>query len=77
MHLPAEVEVLICGGIGGGARNALEQVGIRLLPGVSGNADTAVERYLSGTLTYDPDAECRRHDREETGSRRDGSSGCH
>lgn len=33
------VDVLICGGIGGGARNALAQAGIRLYPGASGNAD--------------------------------------
>ena len=32
-------DALICGGIGGGARNALAQAGIDLYPGVTGNAD--------------------------------------
>lgn len=58
----AEVEVLICGGIGMGARNALEGVGIKLLPGVSGNADDAVKDYLAGTLKYDPNTQCHNHD---------------
>ena len=33
------VEVLICGGIGGGAQNALKSAGIELYGGVNGNAD--------------------------------------
>lgn len=60
----AEVETLICGGIGMGAKLALEEVGIRLLPGVTGNADDAVNKYLAGELVYDPDAECHHHDHE-------------
>ena len=57
----AGVEVLICGGIGGGARMALAEVGIRLLGGVSGSADAAVEAFLSGELAYDPNAVCSHH----------------
>ena len=34
-------DVLICGGIGGGAQMALAAAGIRLFGGVSGNADAA------------------------------------
>ena len=60
----AEVEVLICGGIGMGARNALEEVGIKLLPGVTGSADNAVTSYLSDSLEYDPDTECHHHNHE-------------
>lgn len=56
------VDVLICGGIGGGARMALAEAGIRLLGGVSGDADDAVEALLAGQLTYDPDARCSHHD---------------
>ena len=37
------IDVLICGGIGGGAQAALEQRGIELCAGASGNADEAVE----------------------------------
>ena len=57
----ADVETLICGGIGMGARNALEEVGIKLLPGVTGIADDAVKNYLAGNLEYDLDASCKGH----------------
>ncbi|MCR5155032.1 MAG: DUF134 domain-containing protein [Lachnospiraceae bacterium] len=60
----AEVEVLICGGIGMGARNALAEVGIKLFPGASGNADENVKNYLAGNLNYDPDTQCHHHDHE-------------
>lgn len=55
------VEVLICGGIGGGARTALAEAGIELYPGASGEADTQVEAYLAGSLSYDPDTMCNHH----------------
>jgi len=55
------VELLICGGIGGGAREALARAGVRLAAGVSGSADSAVEGYLSGTLDFDNDAVCTHH----------------
>lgn len=56
-----KVDTLICGGIGGGARNALAQAGIRLYGGVSGDADQAVKDFLAGNLAYDPDAACSHH----------------
>lgn len=52
------VDVLICGGIGQGARNALAQAGVSLYGGVTGDADEAVKAFLSGELSYDPDARC-------------------
>ncbi len=55
------VEVLICGGIGAGAKAALAGEGIALFGGVSGDADNAVRAYLSGRLSYDPDIECAHH----------------
>jgi len=55
------VNALICGGIGGGAKNALAEAGITLYGGVSGNADKAVDALLSGTLSYNPDAACGHH----------------
>ncbi len=73
----AEIEVLICGGIGMGARNALGEVGIKLLPGVSGNADEMVRNYLAGTLEYDPDTECHHHDHEEGHDCHHGDCGSH
>ena len=54
-------DVLICGGIGGGAQMALAQAGIRLFGGVSGDADKAVETYLAGTLAYNPNVQCSHH----------------
>lgn len=58
------IDVLICGGIGGGAQMALAQAGIKLFGGVQGDADKAVEAYLNDTLSYDPDAKCDHHDHE-------------
>lgn len=55
------VEVLICGGIGGGAQMALAQAGIKLYGGVSGNADVAVKALLEGTLDYDAEVKCNHH----------------
>ncbi len=45
-----EIDVLICGGIGGGAEAALRENGIELCAGASGNTDAAVEAYLRGEL---------------------------
>ena len=58
------IDVLICGGIGGGAQNALAQAGIKLFGGVSGNCDAAVEAYLAGELDYNPNVKCNHHDHE-------------
>ncbi len=61
------VEVLICGGIGMGAKNALAEAGIRLYPGASGDADRQAEAFLAGSLSYDPDTQCSHHHGEEHG----------
>jgi predicted Fe-Mo cluster-binding NifX family protein len=66
-------DTLICGGIGGGARAALDEAGITLYGGVSGDADKAVEALLAGTLVYDPDVTCSHHDEQH----HDGSCGSH
>ena len=55
------VDVLICGGIGGGARTALAQAGIQLYPGVTGNADASVLALLSNTLLFNPNTVCAHH----------------
>ena len=55
------VEVLICGGIGGGARIALAEAGIRVFGGVSGDPDEAVEALLADQLNFDPNARCSHH----------------
>lgn len=53
-----DIDVLICGGIGGGAQAALAAAGIKLFGGVSGDADEAVKAYLEGKLAYNPDVHC-------------------
>ena len=58
----AHVDVVICGGIGGGAQTALAQAGIRLYGGVQGSADDAVNALLADQLVYDPNARCDHHD---------------
>lgn len=56
------VDVLICGGIGGGAQMALKERGIRLFGGVRGNADEAVKALLEDRLVYNPEVRCGHHD---------------
>ena len=68
------VDVLICGGIGGGARAALAEAGISLYPGASGGADAQVEAFLAGNLNYDPDTMCNHH--HEGGEHNCGRHGC-
>jgi len=69
-------EVLICGGIGGGAQAALTNAGIRLFGGVTGDADQAVESYLKGELHYDPEAKCDHHDHHHGAEHTCGEHGC-
>ena len=57
-----DIDALICGGIGAGAKNALAAVGITSYGGVTGDADQAVADFLAGKLQYDPDMECDHHD---------------
>ncbi len=57
-------DALICGGIGMGARMALQEAGIALYPGVSGSADEAAAALFAGSLSYDPDASCSHHHEE-------------
>lgn len=56
------VDVLICGGIGGGAKTALANAGIQLYGGVSGSCDAAVQALLVGNLGYNPNVQCSHHD---------------
>ena len=54
-------DALICGGVVGGARAALEEAGILLYPGVIGMADDAAAALAAGNLRYTPDAVCQHH----------------
>jgi predicted DNA-binding protein (UPF0251 family)/predicted Fe-Mo cluster-binding NifX family protein len=68
-----KVDTLICGGIGGGARQALDAAGIKLYGGASGDADEAVKALLSGSLSFDPDVQCSHHE----GHHHEGNCGEH
>lgn len=76
------VDVLICGGIGGGAQQALSDAGVELVAGAEGDADQAVEAYLKGEL-ISTGANCDHHHHEDGHSCGDhgeghscGSGGC-
>ena len=76
------IDVLICGGIGGGAQAALAEQGVELCAGAQGSADEAVAAYLRGELVS-TGANCDHH-REDGHSCRDhgedhtcpGAAGC-
>lgn len=70
------VNVLICGGIGAGAQNALTEAGIKLYGGVSGNADEAVNAFIAGKLAFDPNIMCSHHDHSEGHSCGENKHGC-
>ena len=78
-----QADVLICGGIGGGAQMALAAAGIRLYGGVSGSADAAAEALVSGNLLYNPNVKCNHHGEHHheeghaCGSHGCGSHSCH
>lgn len=59
-----EIEVLICGGIGGGAIKMLEAKGIKVISGIEASTDAAVTAYLSGQLVG-IGATCNHHDHDE------------
>ncbi len=60
-----KVSALICGGIGGGAREMLGSEGITVYPGACGNADENVKAFIEGKLTYDPNTTCHHHEGHE------------
>ena len=70
-------DMLICGGIGGGAQTALADAGIRLFGGVTGSADQAVEAFLAGKLLYNPNVKCDHHGEHDHGDHTCGEHSCH
>lgn len=58
------INVLICGGLGGGAQTALKEAGVEVCSGAKGDADQAVEAYLRGELVS-TGANCDHHHHEE------------
>ena len=58
------VEVLICGGIGGGAQMALDEIGVKVVGGASGKVADVVAAFLKGELEVNPDFRCHHHDHD-------------
>lgn len=72
-----KVDTLICGGIGGGAQQALRDADIKLFGGVSGNTDEAVEMLLKDELEFNPDVQCNHHGEHHHHEGGCGNHGCH
>lgn len=69
------IDVLICGGIGAGAVNALTDKGIEVYGGNVGNPDSVVIKFLAGTLEQKA-VTCNHH--HEGGKEHTcGEHGCH
>lgn len=56
-----KVELLICGGIGGGAVNALANAGIEVVGGAQGNVREVAEAFVNGSLQVRSDFHCSHH----------------
>ena len=79
------IDVLICGGIGGGAEAALTEQGIGLCAGAQGSADEAVAAYLRGELVntgancdhhHEDGHSCGDHGEDHVCGGREGCGGC-
>jgi predicted Fe-Mo cluster-binding NifX family protein len=55
------VTIMLAGGIGGGAINVLNNSGIEVIRGCSGDATEVVKQYLSGLLE-DSGSSCHQHE---------------
>jgi len=72
-----DVNLLICGGIGVGARNALAAANIALISGSKGDIDTAITAYLAGTLKDQPAGMCNHHHEGANHQCGGGENHCH
>lgn len=66
------IDVLICGGIGEGAKRALDEAKITLYGGVEGDAECAIADLLANKLKYDSNVQC-----SHSGEHHEGSCGEH
>lgn len=60
------VEVLVCGGIGGGMINGLNAVGLVVVSGASGNVVDVAKSYAEGNLVSTGSV-CQEHDAHDYG----------
>ena len=68
------IDLLICGGIGGGAVNALANAGIQVVGGAEGNVRAIAEDFAAGTLQVRENFHCNHHHHSEGESC--GNHGC-
>ena len=68
------MEVLICGGIGGGEQMALDEIGVKVVGGAAGKVADVVSAFLKGELELNPDFQCHHHDHDT--SHKCGEHGC-
>ena len=69
-------DVLICGGIGGGAQMAMQEAGITLYGGNTGSADDAVLAFISNSLVQNDNPTCNHHGHERGEGHACGEHGC-
>lgn len=69
-----KIDLLICGGIGGGAINALGNAGIEVIGGAAGDVREVAEAFAAGMLQVRADFHCNHHHHGE--GHTCGSHGC-
>lgn len=57
----ANVQILVCGGIGEGAKSALSNANIEIIGGAKGNIEDILAQLCAGTLHDDPSGACTHH----------------
>lgn len=62
-----EVTVMLAGGIGGGAIYVLNNAGIEVIRGCSGNAVENVKQFIAGNIN-DNGVSCAQHESHQSGS---------
>jgi len=67
-HILAEdgVTVMLAGGIGGGAINVLNNAGIEVIRGCSGDASTVIKSFIRGHIN-DSGESCHQHEGHHSG----------
>ena len=73
-------DVVICGGLGAPLVDMIHSLGMELYPGVTGDADGAVEKFLSGELQTNMEAVhagCHHGEKQEHSHEEGHSCGCH
>ena len=63
--LGLDADIMICGGIGGGAQKALVNKGVRVFAGCTGKADDAIDLLLKNQLQFREDYTCDDHHHED------------